>query len=538
MSIRVWLICVSLFVADPRLPAIAQLVDKAPRSMPVACDVLLKNGLILDGSGTEGVVGDVAILKDQIVAVGSFEVAQVGRTIDCTGLVVAPGFIDLHSHSDGPITRPSTRSNANYITQGCTTVVTGNCGSGPVDVAKYFAEVDSAGAGTNVLHLLPQGSLREEVMGRANRPPTDAELDRMKDLTAKAMKDGAVGMSSGLIYVPSSYAKTEELTELAKVVAEQGGLYASHIRGEGNELLAAVEEAILIGREANLPVHISHFKSSGKNNWGNLRVAADLVERARAEGQLVTADQYPYVASSTSLEANLIPTWASEGGRDELRKRLRDESALPRIRKAIADELQIGDLIMISSHSPRPEYVGRELRQIARDENKDVVDLVVEMHLEGAPRCVKFAMSEEDVRYAMTLPWVATASDGSATIASADRPHPRNFGTFTRKIGHYARDEKVISLAHAVRSATGLPADILRLKDRGYLRSGYAADVAVFDPVIVKDRATFESPYQYSEGMRWVFVNGVPAIHDGTVTGALAGKAIRRPTADSDAPKE
>jgi N-acyl-D-aspartate/D-glutamate deacylase len=495
----------------------------------IACDVLLKGGSILDGTGSDAVPGDVAIKGDKIIAVGTFAVSRAGRTIDCTGLVVAPGFIDLHSHSDGEITEPNTRSNANYVTQGCTTVVTGNCGMGPVNVAKYFTEIDAAGAGTNVLHLLPQGGLREQVMGKANRPPTPAELDEMRSLAAKAMDDGAIGMSTGLIYVPSSYAKTEELTEIAKVVAEHGGLYASHIRGEGNELLASVAEAISIGRDAGLPVHISHFKATGKNNWGTLRAAADFVERARNAGQTVTADQYPYIASATSLEATLIPTWASEGGRDELRRRLKDEKDLPRIRKAIADELAVGDLIMISSHDARPEYVGREVRQIAKDENRDVVDLVVEMHLEGAPSCVKFGMSEEDVRYAMALPWVATASDGSATIASADRPHPRNFGTFPRKIGHYARDEGAISIAHAVRSATGLPADILRLTDRGYLRPGYFADVTVFDPKTIRDRATFDNPFQYSEGLRWVFVNGVPAIHDGTVTGALAGRAVRRP---------
>ncbi|MBA3316359.1 MAG: D-aminoacylase [Planctomycetota bacterium] len=529
MSIRVRSLFVWLVVATGPASLIAQ--DGAAPPAGIECDVLLKGGSILDGMGGDAVVGDVAIQNDRIVAVGAFEVARAGRTIDCTGLVVAPGFIDLHSHSDGAITEPNTRSNANYITQGCTTVVTGNCGSGPVDVAKYFEDVNSAGTGTNVIHLLPQGSLREKVMGKANRPPTAEELTEMKSLAEKAMNDGAIGMSTGLIYVPSSYAKTDELVEIAKVVAQHGGLYASHIRGEGNELLGSVDEAISIGRDAGLPVHISHFKATGKNNWGTLRAAADLIERARKAGEPVTADQYPYVASSTSLEATLIPTWASEGGRDELRRRLKDEKDLPRLRKAIADELAIGDLIMISSHSARPQYVGREVRQIATDENRDVVDLVVEMHLEGAPRCVKFGMSEDDVQYAMALPWVATASDGGATIASADRPHPRNFGTFPRKIGHYARDRKAVTLAHAVRSATGLPADILRLTDRGYVRPGYVADIAVFDPETVRDRATYEQPYQYSEGMRWVFVNGVPAIHDGTVTGALAGKAIKRPAA-------
>ena len=497
---------------------------------PVDCDLLLKNGLILDGSGGEGVIGSVAIAGDRIVAVGEFAVGRAGQTIDCDGLVIAPGFIDLHSHSDRSIVSPKTRANVNYVTQGCTTVVTGNCGSGPIDVAEYFEKVDLAGTGTNVIHLLPQGSLREEVLGRSRRAPNDEELARMQKLAETAMQEGAWGMSTGLIYVPSSYATTDELVEIARIVGVHGGIYASHIRGEGSGLLASVAEAIQIGRDAELPVHISHFKASGSPNWGTLRAAAALVEEARSKDQTVTADQYPYVASSTSLEATLIPTWAREGGRDALRKRLRTEPDRTRIREAIAEALAPGDRILISAHSPRPEIVGRELREFAAENGQDVVDLVVEMELEGAPRSVKFSMSDEDVRFAMALPWVATASDGSASLVSANRPHPRSYGTFTRKIGHYARDEQAISMTHAVRSASGLPADILKLTDRGYVRAGQFADVVVFDPATIRDRATFESPYRYSEGVRWVFVNGVPALADGTPTGALAGKALRRPS--------
>jgi N-acyl-D-aspartate/D-glutamate deacylase len=493
----------------------------------VDCDVLLKGGLILDGSGAEGTLGDVAIRDERIVAVGDFQLGRAGRTIDCRGLVVAPGFIDLHSHSDGPIVKPATRGNVNFVTQGCTTVVTGNCGGGPINVDQYFEQLDESGAGTNIIHLLPQGALRNAVLGRENREPTPAELTRMCELADKAMQDGAWGMSTGLIYVPSSYAKTDEIIEIAKVVSRHGGVYASHIRGEGLELLDAISEAIAIGREANLPVHVSHFKASGRDAWGTIRAAAELIEQARREGQTVTADQYPYIASSTSLEATLIPTWASAGGRSELHRRLRDEAEGKRIRETIAKRLALNERIVISAFDARRDFVGRELREIASAENRDVVELVVEMHLQGSPRCVKFGMSEEDVRFAMQLPWVATASDGSAMVPSSDRPHPRSFGTFTRKLGMYAREEGVISLAHAVRSGSGLPADILKLQDRGYVRPGVWADVIVFDPQTVSDRATFDDPFQYSEGMRWVFVNGVPAIHEGTPTGALAGRALR-----------
>lgn len=318
------------------------------------------------------------------------------------------------------------------------------------------------------------------------------------------------------------------MVEIAKVIARHGGIYASHIRGEGVELLDSIAEAMRIGREAQLPVHISHFKASGSDVWGTLRLAADLIEKSRQSGQTVTADQYPYIASSTSIEATLIPTWASAGGKNELRRRLRDKRDAAKIRKTIQKRLKLGDRIVISRYAPRPEYVGRQLREIARAENRDVVDLVVEMERSGSARCVKFNMSEEDVRLGMKLTWVATASDGLAMVPSADRPHPRSFGTFTRKLGHYARDEQVVSLAHAIRSASGLPAEILGLTDRGYLRPGCFADVVVFDPRAVQDRATFDNPFQYSHGVRWVFVNGTPALHDGTPTGALAGRAVRK----------
>lgn len=511
---------VAIFV----LPA----AEAADTQDPVICDVLLKGGLIVDGSGDEGYVGDVALADDTIVAVGKFKTGHAGRVIDCVDLVIAPGFIDLHSHSDRTITNSATRANVNYTTQGCTTVVTGNCGSGPIDVAEYLQRVDQAGTGTNVLHLLPQGALRKAVFGEQPREATAEELAKMKDLADKAMRDGAWGMSTGLIYVPSSYAKTEELIEIAKVIAKHGGIYASHIRGEGVELMDSIREAIQIGREAGLPVHISHFKASGSNVWGTLRIAADLIEKARQSGQRVTADQYPYTASSTSIEATLIPTWARAGGKDELRRRLRDDGEAEKIREFMEKKLKVGDRIVISSYSPKPDYIGREIREIARGANRDVADLVVEMELNGSARCVNFNMGEQDVRFAMKLPWVATASDGSAMIPSANRPHPRNFGTFTRKLSHYVREERVISLPHAIRSASGLPADILGLTDRGYLRPGNFADVVVFDPDTVRDRATFDNPFQYSQGVRWVFVNGTPTVHNGTPTGALAGRAIRK----------
>ena len=404
----------------------------------VDADILLRGGTIVDGSGAEGVVGDLAIRDKRIVAVGKFRAGRVGRTLDCAGLIIAPGFIDLHTHSDDPIVAPATRGNVNYLTQGCTTVVTGNCGSGPVNVAAYFEKIDAAGAGTHVIHLLPHGSLRAQVMGRGNRAPTAEELVEMQRLADQAMRDGAWGMTTGLIYVPGTYAETAELIEIARIVAKHGGIYASHIRDEGTGLLDSIGEALRIGREAGLPVHISHFKATGREAWGTLRVAAETIDQARAAGQRVTADQYPYAASSTSLEATLLPAWSREGGHKELERRLQDAEQRTKIRAAIEQALAGKVRVQIASYAPRRDWVGKSLDEIAALEKREVADVVLEIESRGGARIVNFGMQEDEVRFAMQRPWVATASDGGARIPDGDQPHPRNFGTFSRKIGRYA----------------------------------------------------------------------------------------------------
>lgn len=491
-------------------------------------DIVLRGGLIMDGTGSSGRIADLAITGGKIVAVSSLDSVNAGRTINCRDLVIAPGFIDLHNHSDDGVLSDLTRACVCYLTQGCTTIVTGNCGSGPVDVARYLAAIDEKGVGANVLHLLPHGDLRSLVLGKVAREPTADELSRMCSLAQKAMDDGAWGMSTGLIYVPGTYSKTEELVAIARKVGQSAGIYASHIRNEGSGLVDAIEEALSIGRQASVPVHISHFKSSGRENWGRLHIAARLIEDARGHGQRVTADQYPYVASSTSLDATLLPSWSREGGRKDLQQRLATPSDRQRIAQAVAEQLRTKSRIQIAAYAPRRDWVGRSIDEIAVAEKREPVDIVLEIESKGGAKVVNFGMSEDDVRLAMRLPWVATASDGSTKIPSADQPHPRSYGTFTRKIGHYAIGEKVIELPEAIRSCSGLPADILGLTDRGYLKVGMAADIVVFDPKLIRDNATYDEPFMYSVGIIHVFVNGQQALFSGTPTGTLAGKALRK----------
>ncbi len=495
--------------------------------------IVLRGGMVYDGTGQPGRSVDVVLRGNKIVQVGKVGRQVAGaRVIDVTGLVVCPGFIDLHNHSDENILKPESRVALNYLTQGVTTIVTGNCGFGPVDVAGYYRRLARQGAGVNVAHLVPHGALREQVMGNVNRAANERELDRMKRLLRKGLRAGAWGMSTGLIYTPGCYANTEELIELARVVAEVDGLYASHIRGEdAQHLWDALEEALRIGREAGVRVHISHFKASGPDAWGSLPAACKLLERARAAGLSVTADQYPYTASSTSVAAMTIPQEAREGGRKRMLARLTDAHEGPRWRKRIAEGLAKRggpETIMIAALKQRPEWVGRTLAEIAQATRMDPVDVIIEIEKLGGASAVAFTMHEDDVRYAMMKPYVATASDGAARVPDETLPHPRSYGCFPRKIGRYALEHKVLPLEQAIRSCTGLPADILGLPRRGYLKPGYVADVLVFDPETFRDHATFREPHRYSTGVVYLFVNGELVLDYGRFTGRLAGKPLRK----------
>jgi N-acyl-D-amino-acid deacylase len=488
LSIRAWL-AASLITT---IAGSASRSDDAPRP-----EVLLKGGRIVDGTGAPGRVADLSILDGRIAAVGAADPGPGIRVVDVSGLVVAPGFIDLHSHSDAPIVAEATRNNRNFQLQGVTTVVTGNCGGGTLDVARYFERIDRDGAGTNVIHLVPLGDVRKAVLGNADRKADVEQLRSMAEIVERQMAAGAWGVSSGLIYVPSRYADTSELIALAKVAARHGGIYASHIRNEGAELLRSIDEALAVGEGSGAPVHISHLKASGKKNWGLTAAACQRIEEARAAGGKVSADQYPYIASSTSLAAMVIPDWALQGDAEEFARIADDSTRGPRLRSSIERDLagrDGGGSIRIARFRPDQSLAGKDLATIARERAMSAVELVIEIQRRGGAQAISFGMNEDDVRSVMKKPYVATASDGSAHHQGlGDRPHPRSYGTFPRKF-RYALDEGLMTIEEAVRSCSGLPAEILGLDDRGKLRVGAVADIVVFDPATFRDQATFDDP--------------------------------------------
>jgi predicted amidohydrolase YtcJ len=538
LSPKISILLLAALVSSRGRAALAAPLDPSQAAQPerVAADLILKGGTLVDGTGAQARAADVAIRGERIVAVGSFEIDSKARVIDAGSLIVAPGFIDLHTHSDEAIAQPRMRLNLNYITQGVTTVVTGNCGGGMLDIARYFAAIDRLGTGTNVIHLVPQGTARSAVMGNAERAPSRTELDRMKRLVERGMEAGAWGLSSGLIYVPSRYADSAELIELAKVVRRHGGIYASHIRNEEARLLEAIDEAIAIGKAAGVPAHISHLKASGKPYWGTVHTALEHIIAARAAGQVVTADQYPYIASSTRLAAMVVPHWAARVSAEDFTRLADDPKRGPELRREIQrelDERDGGAAIRIVRYPAHPDWAGLDLVAIARRSNTTPLEVVVDIHRHGGAQAINFGMCEPDVREVMQHDFVATASDGSTHMPRrGDQPHPRAYGTFPRKI-RYALDERVLSLEQAIRSCSGWPAEVLGLPDRGTIRTGAIADIVVFDPKTFRDAATFDEPTRYAPGVRYLFVSGVALIAEGRLQvdafpkGRLPGRALR-----------
>ncbi|MDQ3604601.1 MAG: D-aminoacylase [Gemmatimonadota bacterium] len=525
-------------------------------------DLLIRGGRIIDGTGGPWFLGDVAVVGDRIAAVGLLPGAQARDTIDATGLVVAPGFIDMLGHSEFRLLRFGGAESK--ITQGITTEITGEVTSVvPVnentlrelpsdfrplvdwtDLEGYFRTLERSGTAINVGTFVTAGSVRRYVMGDENRAPTAAELEQMKRLVADAMEQGAMGLSTGMIYAPASFASTEELVELTREAASYGGGYASHIRSEGDRLVEAIREAIEIGERAGTWVQIHHLKASGQRNWGKMREAVATIEAARARGLDVMADQYPYAASGTSLSA-IIPGWAHEGGREALVSRLRDPATRQRLRRELQGEGGSDWRIGASAGGPQgvmiasvetdslKHYQGMRLSEVAAQRRQEVADALFDLLIgdEARTAAIYFSMSEEDIEHAMRQPWVSVGVDGGVRPADperADRPHPRAFGTFPRILRRYVREREVLSLEEAIRRFTSLAAARVGLDDRGVLKAGLFADITIFDPATVTDRATFEDPVQTSIGIHHVLVNGVAVLRDGEPTGARPGRGLRR----------
>jgi N-acyl-D-aspartate/D-glutamate deacylase len=490
-----------------------------------SADVLLRGGTLVDGTGAAPRRADVAIRGDRITFVGDAARAHVRarRTIDASGLVVAPGFIDAHTHTVEDLSSPARHGNVNYLMQGVTTVVTGNDGSGPLDIAKTLDTWQHDGIGTNAALFIGEGSVRGRVMGMSDAAPTPAQLDSMRTLVARGMSAGALGMSTGLYYAPGSYASTEEVIALAKVAAAQGGIYDTHLRDESSYtvgLVGAVNEAIRIGREAHIPIHISHIKALGADVWGQSDTVIALMNRARADGVDVTACQYPYSASGTSIGAALLPRWAEAGGRDSLRARIADPATHARLVTEMTGNLRRrgGASSLLITAGP---LHGRTLAQVADQRRTTPIEAALAIVHDGDAGAASFNMRESDIDNFMKQPFVMTCSDGSDG-------HPRKYGTFSRKLRTYVYDRHVLTLPQAVHVSSELTAKTLGLDGRGSIAPGKLADVIVFDPKTVADRATYDQPTVLSTGMRYVLVNGTIAVDGGTYTGALAGRALRR----------
>lgn len=520
---RLLLLLLSLLFA---CPAVAR--AQGPRRARVAVDLLIGGGKVVDGSGREPRRADVGLRGDRIVFVGDAARAGVraARTIRAEGLVVAPGFIDPHTHTLEDLSNPARKANVNYLTQGVTTVFTGNDGGGPFRVAETLAAWRRSGIGTNAALLVGHGTVRQQVLGMSDAAPTPAQLARMKELVGRAMDEGAFGLSTGLYYAPGSFARTEEVVELSRVVAAAGGVYDSHMRDESSYsigLVGSVEETIRIGREAGIPVHISHIKALGVDVWGQSEEVIRLIRRARAEGIEVTADQYPYTASGTSITAALVPRWAEAGGAEELRKRIEDPAVRPRLVAEMEANLKRrggAQSLLITTARDRA-LVGRTLEEVARRRGLSPVETAIEIARNGGAALASFNMSEQDVENFMRQDFVATGSDGSTG-------HPRKYGTFPRKLREYVYHKKLLTLQAAVRAATSLTAETFRLPERGLLRVGYFADVIVFDEATIADRATYEQPELLSVGMRYVIVNGRVVVEEGKYNGTLAGRALSK----------
>ncbi|HKP68125.1 MAG TPA: D-aminoacylase [Pyrinomonadaceae bacterium] len=495
-------------------------------------DLLITNARIIDGTGNPWFRGSVGIRDGKIVKVGRVVNASAKQTIDAQNQVVAPGFIDVHAHTEDIFGNPTAE---NFVRMGVTSLITGNCGGSETDVAEFLGRYKEKPLAVNLATLIGHNSVRSKVMGLDNRAPTADEQAKMNAVVEQAMKDGAVGLSTGLIYLPGTFAKTEEVVELAKAASKYGGTYASHIRNEEARVVDAIKEAINIGEQANMPVEISHFKISAKALWGETPMTIGLVKAARERGLTVTVDQYAYTASSTSLDSRM-PNWALAGGRAEGRKRITDPATRAKIVTEMKKELKERGFkdysyAYVASFRDKPEFNGKNIAEITkqvRGKNKvdDQIDQILEMYDKGGASMVYRTMNEADVQNIMREPFTMIASDSGVREFGSGVPHPRGYGNNARVLGHYVRDLKVVTLEDAIRKMTSLPAQTFNLRDRGQLREGFAADLVIFDPATIGDKATFEQPHQYAVGFSSVVVNG-QVIFDGTkLTGVMSGQPL------------
>lgn len=499
-------------------------------------DLLIRNAHVVDGAGAPWFAGDVAVRSGRIVAVGKSLAGTARDILDARRLTLAPGFIDIHSHGvRGIFENPAAE---NLIRQGVTTIIEGPDGSSPFPLPPFFAKLGATRFAVNFGLLVGHGTIRQQVLKTENRQATPEELDRMKALVDQAMRDGAFGLSTGLFYVPGNFAGAEEVIELAKVAARYGGVHISHMRDEAAGVLASVQETIRIGEEAGLPTQVTHHKIIGKKNWGRSADTLKLIHAARARGVDVTIDAYPYTASSTGTGA-LFPQWSLSGGPKALAERLTAPDQRARIKaeivRRIIEDRGAGDPknVVLASCSFDPSLAGKSLADVTRARGfaptpENAADAAIDIQLKGGCSAIYHAISEEDVERILSDPLTMVASDGGIPVFGRDAPHPRNYGTFARVLGRYVRERNLMPLEEAVRKMTSLPAQRIGLLDRGLIRPGMAADLVLFDPALVADKAEFLKPHQYAEGVRSVWVNGVPALLDGKMTGKLPGQVLRR----------
>jgi len=497
-------------------------------------DIVIRGARVVDGTGNPWFRADVAIRDGRIVRVGNLSAATAERAIDAAGRVLAPGFIDVHTHVES--TLEGTPRADNFLLDGVTTVVTGNCGGSFTDLASWFAALEKMGIGINVASLIGHNSVRSDVMGTANRVATPEEIEKMQALVAKAMQDGAVGFSTGLIYIPGTYADTAEVVALAKIAGRYGGVYASHMRDEGPQVLQAIEEAVTVGREAHVPVELSHFKIDTKSMWGMSDRTLAMVERFRRDGIDVVVDQYPYDHSSTNLGV-VLPSWALADGTDAIKERLASPETRARVLREMLDKLKNKgqsdfSYATVARFEPDPALEGKTIAAINLEKGRPATaeaqaETILDMVAAGGAQMVYHTMGDIDVDRILKYPNTAIASDGGVWQPGPGSPHPRSYGTNARVLAEYVRERKVIPLEDAIRRMTSLPARTFGFHDRGLVREGMVADLVLFDPDRVQDKATYEKPHQYSSGFDFVIVNGKLEVEDGRPNAVRAGRVVR-----------